>query len=237
MTRPDFKHRADTPELMDDPTTDYDTFSACLHDLERVNHLTLGYRPTLGFLSRVNRPENRPLRVLDAGSGHGDTLRQVARWAARRGIAVELTGVDLNPWSTRAAQAATPPGLPITYETGDVLDYKPAQGVDVIISALFAHHLDDAALTRFLRWMEGTARLGWFVNDLHRHPLPYHFFRHASRAMRMHRFVQHDGPVSITRGFVAADWRRLMADATIPPDAAALQWWMPFRLCVARQRA
>lgn len=237
MTRPRFAQRADTPELMDDPTTDCATFSACLRDLERVNRLTLGYRPTLGFLSRIPRQMRGPLRILDAGSGHGDTLRQVARWAARRGIAVELTGVDLNPWSTRAAQEATPPGLPITYETGDVLEHRPAQGVDIIISALFAHHLDDAALVRFLRWMEGTARLGWFVNDLHRHPLPYHFFRHASRALRMHRFVQHDGPVSITRGFVARDWRRLLADAAIPPDAATLEWWMPFRLCVARHRA
>jgi hypothetical protein len=42
----------------------------------------------------------------------------------------------------------------------------------VIVSSHFAHHLSDADLVRFLRWMEGAARLGWFVNDLHRHWLP-----------------------------------------------------------------
>ncbi|MBO1073315.1 methyltransferase domain-containing protein [Roseomonas marmotae] len=240
MSRPDFSRRATTPELMDDAAWDFETFQGCLTDLARVNRLTLAYRPTLAFLDGLARegrlPRQRPLHILDAGSGHGDTLRRIAHWAARRRIPVRLTGIDLNPWSARAARAATPPHLPIAWETGDVLAHRPAQEVDVVISSLFAHHLEDAALLRFLRWMEDTARLGWFINDLHRHPLPHRAFTHASRLMRMHRFVQHDGPVSIARGFVASDWRRLLAAAGVPEDAASIRWWVPFRLCVARLR-
>jgi SAM-dependent methyltransferase len=237
MSRPDFSRRSTAPELMDDAACDYETFRGCLVDLARVNRLTLAYRPTLGFLEGLRRagrlPRGRPLCILDAGSGYGDTLRQVARWGARRGVPLALEGVDLSPWSARAAQAATPPGVPVRWHTGDVLRHRPAAPVDLVISSLFTHHLEDAALLRFLRWMEATAVLGWFVNDLHRHPLPYHLFARASRALRMHRFVQHDGPVSIARGFVAADWRRLLAEAGIP---AATTWWMPFRLCVTRLR-
>jgi SAM-dependent methyltransferase len=237
MSRPDFSRRSTAPELMDDAACDYETFRDCLVDLARVNRLTLAYRPTLGFLEGLRRagrlPRGRPLRILDAGSGYGDTLRQVARWGARRGVPLALEGVDLSPWSARAAQAATPPGVPVRWHTGDVLQHRPAAPVDLVISSLFTHHLEDAALLRFLRWMEATAGLGWFVNDLHRHPLPYHLFARASRALRMHRFVQHDGPVSIARGFVAADWRRLLGEAGIP---AATAWWMPFRLCVTRLR-
>jgi hypothetical protein len=109
--------------------------------------------------------------------------------------------------------------------------------VDLIISSLFAHHLPEDALLRFLGWMEATARLGWFVNDLHRHPLPYHLFGPASRVLRMHRFVQHDGPVSIARGFRTAEWRGLLAQAGIPSTEIGVAWWMPFRLCVSRLRA
>jgi hypothetical protein len=61
------------------------------------------------------------------------------------------------------------PTCSITYETGDVFALDPARRFDVVVSALFTHHLDDAQLVRFLRWMQATARLGWFVNDLHRH--------------------------------------------------------------------
>ena len=106
-----------------------------------------------------------------------------------------------------------------------------------MMSSLFAHHLDDPDLVRFLARMEAGARIGWFVNDLHRHPLPYHAFRALSAAMGWHRFVRHDGPVSITRAFVAADWRRLLAEAGIPPGAANIAWHLPFRLCVGRVRA
>jgi SAM-dependent methyltransferase len=241
MSRPDFSRRSGAPELMDDASCDYDTFRDCLVDLARVNRLTLAYRPTLGFLDGLWRagrlPHGRPLRILDAGSGYGDTLRQVARWAKQRGVAVALEGVDLSPWSARAAREATPPGNLVHWHTGDVLQHRPEAPVDLVISSLFTHHLPDDALLRFLNWMENTAALGWFVNDLHRHPLPYHLFAHASRALRMHRFVQHDGPVSITRGFTAAEWRGLLVQAGIPPAAAGVTWWMPFRLCVDRLRA
>lgn len=238
MSHLDFSRRSTAPELMDDASCDFETFRDCLVDLARVNRLTLAYRPTLGFLEELRRagrlPRGRALRILDAGSGYGDTLRQVARWASRHKLAVALEGVDLSPWAACAARDATPAELPITWHTGDVLRYRPDAPVDLVISSLFTHHLEDAALVRFLRWMEGTAGLGWFINDLQRHPLPYHAFAQASRLLRLHRFVRHDGPVSIARGFVPADWRRLLAEAGLAPDAAAIARWAPFRLCVAR---
>jgi hypothetical protein len=47
--------------------------------------------------------------------------------------------------------------------------------------------------------------------------------------MRMHPMVIHDGPVSINRGFVRADWTRLLAEADV---AAAVRWVPPFRWAV-----
>lgn len=240
MSRPDFSRRSSAAELMEDAGCDYDDVRACLADLARVNRLTLAYRPTLGFLDGLWRggrlPRDRPLRILDAGSGQGDMLRRVAGWARRRDVAVALEGVDLSPWSARAAQAATPPDTPIRWITADVLHHRPDPPPDLVISALFTHHLPEPALLRFLRWMEATAQLGWFISDLHRHPLPYHLFAAGSRALRLHRFVQHDGPVSIARGFTAAEWRDLLDRAGLPPGATQPRWHMPFRLCIARLR-
>ncbi|TNC72255.1 methyltransferase domain-containing protein [Rubellimicrobium roseum] len=219
---------------MDAPDTDYATFRGCLRDLARVNRLSLGYRPTLGFLEGLRRAgrigPGRPVEILDAGSGYGDALRAVDGWAARHGIAVRLTGVDLSPWSARAAREATAPGRPIRWVTGDIFDHEGR--ADVILSALFAHHLDDAGVVRFLRWMEARARIGWFVNDLHRHRLAYHGFGPLAAAFRMHPFVRHDGPVSFARAFVPGDWRRLLAEAGVPE--AEVRRRMPFRLCVGR---
>lgn len=235
---PDLSRRSGERERMDGEDVDFETFQGCLRDLARVNALSGGYRPTLAFLDGLRRAGRlalgRPVEILDAGSGHGDALRAVDRWAARRGIPVRLLGVDLNPWSARAAAEATAAGRPIRYETGNIFDH--AGGADVVLSALFAHHLDDAGVVRFIRWMEGRARVGWFVNDLHRHVVPALGFGPLAGLLRMHPFVRHDGPASFRRAFVPADWRRLLAAAGVPEGEASVRRAFPFRLCVARAR-
>ena len=40
-------------------------------------------------------------------------LRNVDRWAVRRGFELDLTGVDQNPWSTRVAGEVAAPGRPL----------------------------------------------------------------------------------------------------------------------------
>ena len=140
----------------------------------------------------------------------------------------------MNPWSKRAATHATSTIDSIRWVTKDAFAYEPPEGVDVVISSLFTHHLPDPLVVKFLAWMEKTARIGWFVNDLHRHPVPFHFFRHFARLVRFHRFVQHDGPVSVARAFAPSDWRRLLVEAAIDPSDVEIEWHVPFRLTVDR---
>jgi SAM-dependent methyltransferase len=239
MTAQDFAQRSTVDELMDTEAVSFEDFRACLVDLAAVNRLTLAYRPTIAYLDALTvnqRPSGRRLRILDVGSGYGDMLRQVAKWARRRGIAVELTGVDMNPWSRRAAVEATDPALDIRWVTADAFEYAREADVDIILSSLFTHHLSDGALVRFLVFMEDCARVGWFVNDLHRHRVPYAFFRLWSDLAGYHRFVQHDGPVSIARAFSRADWERFLLEAGVPSGSVKIAWQVPFRLTLARYR-
>jgi SAM-dependent methyltransferase len=232
----DFSRRNALTELMDSDETDFETFRACLIDLAKVNQLTLAYRPTLEFLDRLRRsgglPRERAITIVDVGSGSGDMLRKIDQWAARYGYyEVDLVGVDLNPWSARTAEEFTAQGRPIRFVTANIFAWS-AEPADIVVSSLFTHHLKDAAVVGFLAWMEANARLGWFVNDLRRHPISYHLFRLLARALRFHAFVQHDGPVSIARAFDAADWRGFLAQAEVP--GAKIRRRFPYRLCVAR---
>ena len=235
MTAVDFSHRADVPELMDDPTVDYETFRACLVDLAKVNGWTLAYRPTMAFLNRVYDgglwPQDRPAVILDVGSGYGDMLRLIKRWAKARSLDVRLQGLDRNPWAAKAAESVSG-SEGIQWLSEDLFDHRG--GADIVISSLFTHHLDDVPLTRFLEWQEVNARIGWFINDLERHPFSYYGFSLLSRVMLWHRFVAHDGPVSIRRAFRAADWTVLLAEAGV--HQARIEPWFPFRLCVSRIR-
>ena len=232
---PDFSRRSPETEWMDTERVSEADFVACLRDLSAVNTVTLARRPTVNWLRRAARglSAGAEFSVLDVGFGQGDMLRRVHRWATRRGLRPRLVGVDLNPASATAARAATPPGIGIEYETGDLFSIDPARRFDVILSSLFAHHLTDAEVVRFLRWMEASAARGWFVNDLHRHALAYHGFRALSGIAGWHRFVRHDGPISVARAFRRRDWARLLDEAGLR-GAAEVRWYMPFRLCVGR---
>lgn len=233
----DLSRRSRETEWMDTEAVPEADFAACLRDLATVNTLTLARPPTIAWLRRAVRglPRDAELSVLDVGFGEGDMLRRIHRWGTRRGLRLRLHGIDLQPSSAAAAQALTPPGWGIRYETGDLFGIDPARRFDLVISSLFAHHLGDAEVVAFLRWMERTAQRGWFVNDLQRHVVAYHGFRALSSAAGWHRFVRHDGPVSIARAFHRADWARLLAEAGVA-GVAEVRWRMPFRLCVGRLR-
>lgn len=228
--------RSTAAELLDAPDVDAAVLERCLRELGRVNTATLARPPTLAFLRRAARrvPPGRVLSVLDVGFGGGDMLRRIARWGARSGIALRLEGVDLNPHSAAIAARATPPDAGIVYRTGDAREAGAAEA-DVVISSLVAHHMRDDELIGFLRWMERTARVGWFVNDLHRHALALHGFRALAAVAGWDRVVRQDGAQSVRRAFRRADWARLLQDAGLE-RVARVRAHVPFRLCVERLR-
>ena len=232
----DFRRRVpprDLPELMDGECS-YEEYRGCLRSLEQVNRWLLGYRPTLAWVEELPRGLRDPVHILDVGSGGGDLLRQIAGWARRSCIAVQLTGIDLNPYAARAAAESTPKELGITWVTGDVLKYRPEKPVDIVLTSLTAHHLEDEEIVALLRWMEATAQVGWFINDLERSERSCRMFGWVAVVLGWHRFVRHDGPVSFRRAFREEDWVRLLAAAEVSRKAVMVEHWRPGRLCVGR---
>lgn len=236
---PDLTRRSTEPELMDDQVASgvlsRAEYAQCLADLEVVNRLTRTHQPTLAWLDAATRiwASGTPVSVLDVACGHGDLLRAVHAWAARRGFVPVLSGIDLNPQSAAAAAAVTPAEMRIAWVTGDVFGYEPSPAPDFIVSSQFTHHLDDGQVVAFLGWMERHAGRGWFIADLHRHALAYYVFPWLARLMRFHRIVQIDGTISIARGFRREEWLAYIAAAGVP---ASVHWRLAFRYCVSRLR-
>jgi 2-polyprenyl-3-methyl-5-hydroxy-6-metoxy-1,4-benzoquinol methylase len=226
--------RSTAAERMDTDCADYADYQRCLRDLGRVNTVTLTHRPTLAWLARQT-VGLRSFSLLDVACGHGDALRRIRAWATSRGVAARLEGIDLNPWSTRAANEATPPGADIRYINGDVFAFDPAEPYDFIISSQFTHHLTNKEIVRFIQWMETHAAHGWLIGDLHRHWFPYYGFELLARAALWHHFVRSDGRISIARSFTRQDWRQILSSAGLPDGAAEVEWHIPFRFCITRK--
>lgn len=239
MANVDFSRRSTQSELMDTEDVGFALFHECLQQLETVNILSLAYRPTLCWLGQMLRDE-RPdatVSVLDVGSGGGDMLRRIWKWMRRRKLNGDLTGVDLNPLSTQSAEQVTPADTHIRYETSNIFAFDPSRQFDFIISCNFTHHLTEAELIRFIQWMESHASRGWFINDLHRHWLPYYFIKTVFSALPFNRMMRSDGPISITRAFRAAEWDHILDAAGIPAARRSVQWFFPFRYVVGCRKA
>ena len=227
---------SELPELMDEEPA-FETFRDTVASLASVNRMTAGYRPLLGFLDRAVGKGSvpTPLRLLDVGSGYGDGVRKAANYLAARGVRAEITGVDRNPHAATAARAVTPThaGVTVRYVTEDVFVHTERSGpYDLVVSALFAHHLEDDEVVRFLRWQDETAALGWLVNDLYRSRLAAAGFGVLAAATLRHPYVRHDGPVSFARSFRRADWTARLAEAGV--SGARVYIGAPFRLCVEK---
>jgi hypothetical protein len=70
VIRQDFSRRSAATELMDTDPVSFEEFDDYLRDLERINILTLAYRPTLLWLKRAvaDFPAGRPISVLDVAA-------------------------------------------------------------------------------------------------------------------------------------------------------------------------
>lgn len=230
---------AQESEQMDAADLDEASYTRVLTDLARVNQWTLAARPTLDFVARAVGARTH-FTLLDVGYGDGDLLRKIARWAEKRGKTAILTGIDLNPRSAGIARLATPDHQNIEFLTGDyrplLQSHEARGGYDLIVSSLVAHHMSHDQLIDFLRAMERHARLGWHINDLHRHRFAYHGYPLLARLMGWHRIVREDGQLSIARAFRPAEWPPVLDEAGLSTGSATVHTRFPFRLCVDRTR-
>jgi SAM-dependent methyltransferase len=231
----DLSRRSDEAEWLDGPNLSPEELEAALRDLARFNGVMLGHRPILSWLRGAIRsaPAGQSLTLIDVGCGYGDLLRVIRRWSRRRGLSINLLGLDLNPETVRIARKATNERDQIDYEVADIFKFRSATPVDLIVSSLVAHHLSDGIIVDFLRWMEATARRGWLICDLQRHLVPYYFIGLAGKLARLHPMVIHDGRISVARSLTRSEWIERLEAAGIPRRSVTIGWFL-FRHVIGR---
>lgn len=229
----DLSARTQSEEWMDDPSVSGAALRSALRDLQRINILLGGLRATDAVLDPL-LANHSSLRVLDVGTGTGDYLVHLVRRAQRTGTNLEAVGVDLNPVTVGHGRAwldtTLAPALraQVQLEIGDALALPyDDNAFDVCHAALFLHHFHGLDAPHLLREMNRVSRLGILVNDLHRHPLAYAGIWTLSRLLRMSPMVQHDGPISVRRGFHRADLMSMAEQAGL--SSAVVRWHWAFR--------
>ena len=226
------QHRSYQLELLDQPDIPFADIKRNMEELDFINTWLGGHAITLaGFKKLVNR--SQPVSICEIGCGGGDNLIAIRNWCRRQGIKATFTGVDMNPFCIDVAKQK----LPASDARFIVSDYKFVtfdEQPDIIFSSLFCHHFAEPELTTQLQWMQSNARLGFFINDLHRHPLAYYSIKWLTSLFSKSYLVKNDAPLSVARGLTKKEWRQLIASAGI--DAFSLQWKWAFRWLIVVEK-
>lgn len=218
-------------ELLDQPNIPAADLHRNMAELDTINRWLGGHEATLAGLRKLLVDKGRTYTIVDVGCGGGDMLRIIHHWAKKRGLGVNLIGLDLEPHIIDYARANSPAEMGITYLVGDFATLPLlVPEADVVITSLFLHHLFGDAPVKLLRVMNNTARVGIVVNDLHRHWLAYFGIKLLTSLLSRSYLVKHDAPLSVARGFSRKELGTLCNEAGLP--RAEVRWIWAFRWLV-----
>ena len=228
MRRAGLSQRATAPERMDDSTQGGAELEQALRHLRVLNRLLGASGPVLYGVKRLWKASGRPhrLTVLDVGSGSGDINRALLRWADAQGVALSIVLVDVTEEAQREAERSFNGEARVTFVRGSVFDLAPHQA-DIVTASQFAHHYAESELPRLFERLLELSRTGVVINDIHRHWVPWAAVWLLTRIISRNRYIRHDGPLSVAKGFRADDFRSVARCLGI--DNLTLRWRPLFR--------
>lgn len=219
------------PELMDDFTTGGAELTEALRHLRRLNRLLAAAAPTLYGVHLLWERAGRPKRltVLDIGAGSGDVNRSLLRWAEARGVELTITLADITEEACVEARLVyrDEPRVKVVQRDLFTLD---AACADIVTGTQFVHHFSSDELPKVIRQMLAASRLGVVLGDIHRHWLAWAAVWAVTRIISRNRYIRHDGPLSVAKGFTAADWQSLQQ--TLGKSEFMYKWRPLFRYTV-----
>lgn len=225
----DFSKRSNQQEFIDRddiPTAD---IQQNLKELDFINTHLGGHKITVeGFETLAGNSKN--ISVCEIGCGGGDNLNAIYRCCSKKNMHLKLTGIDINPDCIAYARKSTP----IDNENFIIADYSTVgfenDKPDIIFTSLFCHHFTEQELIVMLQWIRANSKLGFFINDLHRHPVAYYFIKLVTKLFSRSYLVKNDAPVSVLKGFKKKEWRNILQKAGI--TNYTLEWKWAYRYLI-----
>lgn len=222
--------RSTEKELMDLGPNFYtqQEYEHCLKVLFKINKITGIYKETKHLLKKI--PQNASL--VDIGCGGGLFLLNLSNVYPK----MRMLGIDISPAAISASQnelkqwKKTHPDLKVDFklQTEHSLNLSN-NSEDIILLTLVCHHLENEELILFLKKALDSVRIGIIINDLHRHIIAYSFYKLFSPLFR-NRLIDHDGLISIKRGFTRNELIAVLEQADI--KHYQIKWCFPFRWSV-----
>lgn len=235
------RNRSYQAELLDRDDIPFEDIRRNMQELDFINTWLGGHAITLAGLKQVLAGNKnvggtgtlQTVTICEIGCGGGDNLVAIAHWCVKNGIHASFIGIDKNADCTAVAAARKLAGS--EWIASDYKEVVFSRHPDIIFSSLFCHHFPEAELVSQLQWMWKYARLGFFINDLHRHKLAYYSIQWLTRLFSRSYLVKNDAPLSVARGFVKNEWKLLLNSAGIATFSIEWKWAFRWLIIVGKE--
>ena len=225
---PNFNERSYQLELLDNEAIPTSDLHQNLTELNSINTYLGGHAVTCEAMASFNLNKELTYTVLDIGCGGGDNLISIANWARENKFKLILTGVDLKQDCITFAKKQCKDYPEIKLVCSDYRGFLTGDHhFDIIFNALFCHHFKEAELQGLFSFMKAKSKLGFFVNDLHRHPFAYYSIKTITQLFSRSYLVKNDACLSVLRGFSLKEIKQLFPDNHY--KAIQIQWKWAFR--------
>ena len=225
-------NRSYKKEILDRNDIPFADIQQNMKELNTINTLLGGHKITIAGIKALAGQDhtNKPLTICEIGCGGGDNLKAIHQYCNNIHMPANFIGIDIKSECIEFAKKQYP-GLPVNWITSDYkktafAGHKP----DIIFSSLFCHHFSDAELNLMLPWMKENATVGFFINDLHRHPIAYYSIKWITKLFSGSYLVKNDAPLSVARGFKKAEWYNILKKAGI--GNFSIHWKWAFRYLI-----
>lgn len=223
---PLLRQRSYQKELLDRDNIPFEDIKRNMQELNFINQKLGGHEITLdGIVSLIKNKMNfnSKLSVAEIGCGGGDNLRAIRNWAEKLHLPVKLKGIDINPECIFYAKNLKR-NRGIEFILSDYREVCLEEKPDIIFSSLFCHHFAEKELVFMLQWMQQNSRIGFFINDLHRHWLAFYSIKILTQLFSKSYLVKNDAPLSVQRGFTRKEWNTLFNEAGICNFSCKWRW-------------
>ena len=227
----DFSARSYQKELLDLDDIPFNDIELNMRELDTINKNLGGHAITLCGLQKLIG-NKKQITVCEIGCGGGDNLYALKKWCTKKNIHAYFTGIDINANCIEYAKSKIKEEG-FQFVLTDYRHQKFSEKPDLIFSSLFCHHFTNGEIVTMLQWMQANSTIGFFINDLHRHPLAYHSIKWLTKIFSKSYLVKNDAPLSVLRGFKRKEWELLLQEADI--TQYLLQWKWAFRWLIISQ--
>ncbi len=226
---PNLSYRSTQKELIDDLSLDNDALRQNLEELALINTYLGGNQVTIGGLKQLLKGRTMAhLHLADIGCGGGDMLKLMASWLAKQKQKATLWGIDANDFMIKFAQKRTANVPNIAYIQENIFSESFQQRqFDVVTMTLFCHHFTDAELLALFKQLKTQARIGFIINDIHRHWFAYHSIAWITRLFLQSYLVKNDAKLSVWRAFKKQELVNLLQEAGY--TRFSIRWKWAFR--------